>query len=217
MQLETYSRAMAVAVMALVAIGLAGCAGLPKPELSAALRTQYHISDIVVETPANAEIWWGDAERELAAKEGVSFSDNGDGSAISQDEYAKRPETRAYVGKRIAGIVKDAVQTNTQGVLNGSQPAKLRVEVRGLHISSAIQRIVVGGGHNLFVDAWLVDAKTDKQLTPRQKFTGLVFAGQGVGGVLADQVVNAATKDPVYRLADEVGQKMIVWLRPPGT
>lgn len=215
MQLETCSRAMAAAFVAMVVIGLAGCAGLPKPELSAALRTQYHISEIVVETPANAEIWWGDAERELAAKEGVNFSDNGDGSAISQDEYAKRPETRAYVGQRIAGIVKEAATTKTKGVLNGTEAARLHLEVRKLHISSAIQRVLVGGGHHIHVDVWLADARTGKDLTPRQLFIGFVVAGNGIGGVIADQIVNAAMKDPVYRLADQVGQKTMVWLRPP--
>ena len=38
---------------------LAGCAGLPKPEISAALRDQYHVAEVVVDTPENAELWWG--------------------------------------------------------------------------------------------------------------------------------------------------------------
>lgn len=194
---------------------LAGCAGLPKPELSAALRDQYHVAEVVVDAPEDAELWWGDAERELAAKEGVMFSDGGDGSAISQEEFAKRPATRAYVGKKIAGIVQAAVQDKTEGLLNGSQAARLRLQVRSLHISSAIQRVIVGGGHNMSVEAWMVDMKTGQELTPRQKFIAVVFAGNGIGGVLADQIVNATMKDPVYRLADDIGQKTLVWLRPP--
>lgn len=201
---------MARLLLFVLIFGLSGCAGLPKPQISASIRDQFHITDIVAVAPENSEIWWGDAERDLAAEQGISFGDGG----ISQEEYAAKPETKAHVRKKVAGLTKQAVANQVKGALDGPKAARLKISIRKLHISSAAQRALVGGHHVIVVDAWLVDSANGSELTPRQMFTGIVAGGGGITGVVTDQLINAMMKDPVYRLADQIGEKAKLWLLP---
>ena len=121
------------------------------------------------------------------------------------------------MGQKIAGIVKDGVKSKVDGALHGAKPANLKFQVRKLFIASAAQRVIVGGVHQLIVDAWLADAATGQELTPRQMFSVAVGGGGGVVGVLTDQVINSVMNDPVYRLADQVGLKTRAWLVPDAT
>ncbi|MCH9806293.1 MAG: hypothetical protein K0U74_01035 [Alphaproteobacteria bacterium] len=204
---------MARLFVVVLMLALVGCAGLPKPQISVSVRDQFHITKVVAVAPENSDIWWGDAERELADKQGVSFGDGG----ISQEEFAAKPETRAYVRQKLADLTQKAVAARVKGVLAGPKAARLKLSIRKIHIASAAQRVLIGGHHGLVVDAWLVDASNGAELTPRQMFTAIIGGGSGVAGVVTDQFINAVMKDPVYRLADQIGEKAKLWLVPSPT
>ena len=81
-------------------------------------------------------------------------------------------------------------------------------------MSSAAQRVLVGGAHFMIADVWLEDSM-GKELTVRHLLTIAVPGGGGIGGVIADQIVNQIIKEPIYRLADGLGLQARNWLAPP--
>jgi hypothetical protein len=98
--------------------------------------------------------------------------------------------------------------------LTGAKPARLKVDVRELFIASGAQRILVGGNHSLLSDVTLEDSATGAVLFPRELHTAIVPGGNGISGVIADQIVNQMMNDPVYRLADQLGSSIEKWFSP---
>src|SRR5436309_11093164 len=127
-------------LLALAAVGLAACVTatntLPLEDI-ATLR----LAAVDVSFAPNVTIWWGDGERAFAASKGQP--------ATESENLAKTPEGQAYLRNAIASRVKTAMERNLSAVLVGSRPVRAKVTVKGVMISSAIQRVIIGGGHSM--------------------------------------------------------------------
>ncbi|CAM5221435.1 hypothetical protein BTHI11S_01403 [Bosea thiooxidans] len=82
-------------------------------------------------------------------------------------------------------------------VLTGPRPVKVNVHLRRLYLAPAIQRVVVGGAHEMDADVPVTDAKTGAVLVNYPEFRAIALAGQGIGGEMLDAALMA---DPIDRL-----------------
>jgi hypothetical protein len=187
-------------LLALAAAGLAGCM-TAKNTLSLDDVATLGFAGAEVTVAPNASIWWGDGERAFAASKGQP--------ATESENLAKTPEGQAYLRNMIAAKLRTAMEKKLSTELVGPRPVRVRVTVKGVHIASAIQRVIVGGQHSMVADVVLVDAKTGAALLPYAGQTAMAGAGQGVGGVLVDA---ALLGDPMDRVADSYAASYSYWL-----
>ncbi len=110
-----------------------------------------------------------------------------------------------------AAKINAALELQLRPVLAGHRPVKLNVRLRRLYVASAIQRIVVGGHHELVADVTVVDAKSGAVLLSHPEFRTASMAGQGIGGTMLDAALLA---DPIDRLAQNFAVSYRDWLAP---
>lgn len=187
-------------LLALAAIGLASCV-TAKNTLSLDDIATLRLAGVDVSFAPNVHIWWGDGERAYAASKGQSV--------LESETLAKTPEGQAYLRNTIAAKVKGAMERKLSAELAGARPVRVQVTVKSVVISSAIQRVLVGGHHSMVADVTLVDAKTGALLLPYAGQTTQAGAGQGIGGVLVDA---ALLPDPIDRVADNYAATYVYWL-----
>jgi hypothetical protein len=177
----------------LVVVSVAALAGCAAPNaLTPEQVASFRLSGVNVGFAPDARIMWGDGERAYAESKGVA--------AYASDTVANTPEGQAYLRNTIAAKVKGAMLDRLGERLNGSRPVRVEVTVTKFIVSSAIQRVIVGGGHQLMGDVSLVDAKTGETLAVRPELVAVVAAGQGVVGVLAEQMFNPQPVDELAKL-----------------
>jgi plastocyanin domain-containing protein len=75
-------------------------------------------------------------------------------------------------------------------------------------IASGIQRVVIGGHHNMTADTTVVDAKSGAVLLPYPGQSAMAMAGQGLAGVLIDA---ALLSDPIDRVVDDYMGQYARW------
>ena len=76
-------------------------------------------------------------------------------------------------------------------------------------IASAIQRIIIGGNHEMGGDVTLTDARTGAALLSYDGQIAPSPAGQGIGGALVDA---ALMPDPIDRVTDNYAIRYANWL-----
>jgi hypothetical protein len=183
-----------------LALALAGCvtvANTLPPDQLAGMR----LAGVTVRYAPAARIWWGDGERAYAATRGVAAHDS--------DTVANTPEGQAYLRSAIAAKVRDAMTRHLAGELTGSRPVRLEVAVTGVQIASAMQRILVGGGHMMSADVTLVDARTGQVLVAYPAQTAAAGAGSGLLGTMVE---HAALAEPIDRVVDNFASQYSRWL-----
>ena len=189
-----------VIFVAFVALALAGCQTATNT-LSVDDVATLKYAGVDVRFAPEATIWWGDGERAYAASKGQP--------ATESDNLAKTPEGQAYLRNMIAAKVKAAMERQLAGGLTGTRPVRVTVTVKGVQIASAIQRILIGGHHNMTADVTLVDARTGAALLPYAAQSSMAMAGQGLVGTLADAALMAA---PLDRVVDNYADQYSGWL-----
>ena len=189
-----------VIFIACVALALAGCV-TAKNTLSiqdvAALK--YAGSD--VRFAPDAVIYWGDGERAYAASKGQP--------ATESDVLAKTPEGQAWLRNSVAAKVKAAMDRHLGASLKGARPVRAVVTVKNVTITSAVQRIIIGGGHAMGGDVTLTDARSGAALLSYDGQVAPSPAGNGIGGVLVDA---ALLPDPIDRVTDNYAIRYANWL-----
>lgn len=99
------------------------------------------------------------------------------------------------------------------GQLNGSRPVQLKVAVQSFTITSAAQRILVGGGHGMVADATLVDAKTGATIMAYPKLAVVLITGQGVLGTAVQAAIDSASEQSTLdKIASRYGDNYREWL-----
>ena len=93
---------------------------------------------------AGRGIWWGEGERAFAASKGQSTTES--------DALAKTAEGQAYLRNAIATKIKASVERQLAGRLTGARPVRIEINVKDVTITSAIQRVLVGGHHSMTAD-----------------------------------------------------------------
>jgi hypothetical protein len=99
------------------------------------------------------------------------------------------------------------------GQLNGSRPVRLDVVVKSFALSSAVQRILIGGGRGMVADANLVDARTGAVIVAYPELRAATYAGQGfVGTAVQTAIDNASEQSVAEKLAVRYGELYRRWL-----
>jgi hypothetical protein len=184
------------------ALALTGCVttenSLSKNDIAA-----MKLTGVTVSYAPDVTIQWDDGIRAYAASKGIV------------DDVASAtntPEGKAYVQNMLASRVKSGVERQMAGHLNGTRPVRLDIVVQSFTISSAVQRIVVGGGHGMVADANLVDAKTGAVIIAYPRLTAFLFAGQGILGTAVEAAMTDGGQTTLGRIVDEYGRSYREWL-----
>jgi hypothetical protein len=185
------------------ALALTGCVTVEN-SLSANDIAGMKLTGIAVSYAPDALVVWDDGIRAYAASKGIV------------DDVASAtntPEGKAYVRTMLASRIKGDVEKQMAGQLNGTRPVRLDVVVHSFAIASAVQRIVIGGGHGMSADANLVDARTGAVIISHPKLMASVAAAGGLVGTAVQAAVEAAAKiDNTDTLANRWGATYRDWL-----
>lgn len=192
--------------LGLLAFALAGCVTAQNPLSRQDVET-FRLASVHVGIDSAATLWWGDGDRAYARSKGRSEADS--------EELSKTPEARAFVAQLASAKISAALEQQLKPVLTGPRPVKVNVHLRRLYLASAIQRVVVGGAHEMVADVTVTDAKTGAVLVNYPEFRAIALAGQGIGGAMLDAALMA---DPIDRLTLNFASKYREWLVPqPGS
>ena len=185
------------------ALALAGCV-TTENSLSANDIAAMKLTGITVSYAPDALVVWDDGIRAYAASKGIV-----EDMATATDT----PEGKAYVRNLLASRVKGDVERQMAGQLNGTRPVRVDVVVRSFMIASAVQRIVIGGGHSMTADANLVDARTGAVILSHPNLAIGVGAAGGLVGTAVQAAVEAAAKiDNTDSVANKWGATYRDWL-----
>lgn len=186
----------------LLAFALAGCVTAQNPLSRQDIETM-RLASVHVGTDAAATLWWGDGDRAYARSKGRPETES--------EDLSKTPEARAFIAKLAAAKIGAALEQQLKPALTGDRPVKVEVNLRRLYVASAIQRVIVGGSHELVADITVTDAKTGTVLVSYPEFRAIALAGQGIGGTMIDAAFMA---DPIERLALNFASRYREWLAP---
>jgi capsular polysaccharide biosynthesis protein len=186
-------------VVGAIAAALAGCVTASNTVSVDQIAT-YRLSGVNVTFAPDVIIMWGDGERAYAASKGQP--------ATESDILAKTPEGQAYLRNTIATKLKGAMERNLAGGLIGARPVRLDVTVKNVTVASVVQRVIVGGHHQMTADVTLVDAKTGAVVVPYAAQSALALGGQGLYAVLDAAVM----PDPLDRVVNNYAEQYGNWL-----
>jgi hypothetical protein len=185
------------------ALALAGCVttenSLSKNDIAA-----MKLTGVTISYAPDARIVWDDGIRAYAASKGI---------VEDMASATNTPEGKAYVQNMLASHVKGGVERQMAGQLNGTRPVRLDIVVHSFAIASAVQRIVIGGGHGMTADANLVDARTGAVILRHPNLMANVAAAGGLVGTVVQSAVEAAAKiDNTDTVANRWGATYRDWL-----
>lgn len=186
--------------LALIVLSLGGCISVSNT-LPADQIASFGLKSVHVAYEPGATIWWGDAERAYAATKGLPV--------MQSDELGKTAEGQAYVREQATRKIATAMETALKPELAGPHPVTVKVTVKNLIISSAIQRVLIGGDHRITAQVDLIDGKSGKTLLSLPELTVNAAGGQGVGGALLDL---AFMPNPIDRVSNNFAQRYATWL-----
>jgi hypothetical protein len=188
--------------LGLLAFALAGCVTTQNP-LSRQDVESFRLASVHVDIDSAATLWWGDGDRAYARSKGRSEADS--------EELSKTPEAHAFTAQLASAKIGAALEQQLKPVLTGPRPVKVNVHLRRLYVASAIQRVLVGGSHEMIADVTVTDARTGALLVSHPGFHAIALAGQGIGGAMLDAALMA---DPIDRLTLNFASKYREWLLP---
>jgi len=191
--------------LGLLAFALAGCVTAQNP-LSRQDVEAMRLASVHVAADAGATLWWGDGDRAYAKSKGRPDNES--------EDLSKTPEARAFIARLAAAKIGAALEQQLKPALTGQRAVKLDVNLRRLYVASPIQRVVVGGSHELVADITVADAKSGAVLVSLPEFRTVALAGQGIGGTILDAAFMA---DPIDRLALNFASRFREWLAPQPT
>ena len=186
------------------ALALAGCV-TAENSLSANDIAGMKLTGVTVSFAPDAGVQWEDGIRAYATSK-----------AITDDQIAtatNTPEGKAYVQTMLAPVIKTGVTKSLAGQLNGARPVRLEVVVKSFALSSAVQRILIGGGRGMVADANLVDARTGAVIVAYPQLLAATYAGQGIVGTAVQAAIdNASEQSVAEKLAYRYGEIYRNWL-----
>ena len=189
----------------LAALALAGCVTTAENSLSQNDIASMKLTGVTVSFAPDAGVQWEDGIRAYATAK-----------AISDDQIAtatNTPEGNAYVRTMLAPVIQTGVSKSMAGQLVGSRPVRLDVVVKSFALSSAVQRILIGGGRGMVADANLVDARTGAIIIAYPNLVAASYAGQGIVGTAVQAAIDSSSDQSVAeKLASRYGNIYRNWL-----
>lgn len=203
---------------------LGACATVPPSPLTLTSAQQLRLDHIDVAVAPDANVSWGNAEHEFVASErnqgrapkpqpktATRLSDPQTADADADRALAGSPEGKAYVRDKIKDRLGQALDQRVKSRLQaGQRSTRLEVTVKSFVIPSAIQRVLIGGVPVIVASAVLKDSATGEVIAERKDMGSIAIAGNGWGGVLADQFFD----DLDVRVVDNYAQQFHEWLVP---
>ena len=184
-------------------LALTGCV-TAENSLSANDIANMKLTGVSVSYAPDARIVWDDGIQAYAASKGI---------VEDMATLTNTPEGKAYVQNMLAPHLKGGVEKQMAGQLNGTRPVRLDVVVHSFAIASAVQRVVIGGGHGMTADANLVDARTGAVILGHPNLMANVAAAGGLIGTAVQSAVEAAAKiDNTDTVANRWGATYRDWL-----
>jgi hypothetical protein len=185
------------------ALALAGCV-TTENSLSANDIANMKLAGVTVSYAPDALVIWDDGIRAYAASKGI---------VEDMATATNTPEGKAYVRNMLASRVKGDVERQMAGQLSGTRPVRLDIVVRSFTIASAVQRIVIGGGHGMTADANLVDARSGAVILSHPNLSIGVAAAGGLVGTAVQAAVEASMNvDNTDTVANKWGATYRDWL-----
>lgn len=184
-------RFAAIAAMLLLAACATVTNTLPPSEVP-----KLKLTSVRVSFAPEAHIQWEEGVRGYAAA-----------NAITDDQIAMAsndPKAKEFVRNKLATRLREGVERNLRPHLAGSRPVRLEIIVYNFTISSAVQRVIIGGSHFMIADATLVDASTGVPIVSHPKMSGNAMAGQGWAGVAVDAMIAGNETDRVINSYSDV-------------
>lgn len=189
-------------VGAVMALAVAGCVttDVRPPADVQSLK----LAEVRVTVPPHAQLIGYDGVSEYATAKRIPNYELNDATETE--------EAKAWMRDHLLKRVKASMEQNLPGALNGQRPVRAEIVVRKFMLSSAVQRIIVGGDYHMIADISLVDAKTGAVVVD---YPGMVYsipALNGWGGAIV-QAAYDATNAPGDRLVKGLTEKYRDWLR----
>jgi len=184
------------------ALALTGCVTVENT-LSANDIAAMKLTGVTVSYAPDALIRWDDGIQAYAASKGIV-------DPAAATTYT--PEGKAYMRTVLAPRIKAGVEQAMAGELNGTRPVRLDLVVHGFTIVPAVQRIVLGGHHDMTADANLVDARTGAIIIANPKLAGVMAGGEGLIGAAVQGAMTNGGQTTVDRLANIYGKTYRNWL-----
>ena len=178
---------------ALLAAGLAGCATTAKNTLDPAKREALRIDSVELGFAGDAVISWMDAVDE--------FKRNG----VVDTPVARR----TFLEKKATPHIKAALDAEIPPAFRGTEPARLKILVRGISVAPVALRLIVGGSYSIKADIQVIDTKTGQVLIDAPNFNGVAQGGAGPLQVLVEQ----AFPDPIDRVSRVFARALRSWLQ----
>lgn len=141
---------------------------------------EYRLAGIEVEVADGAGIWWGDGERAYAIQKGAGILD--------AERLGRTVEGAQYVREQLRTKIAARLERTLPRVFPGARPVKVRLIVKRIHVSAALQRMFVGGGHVMMADVEIIDVKTGRLLSVYPELQVEASAGNGVIGATVESV-----------------------------
>lgn len=158
------------------------------------------IAEVDVEITPATKIWWGNAERDFIAKvksgetivadlpvRKAAYGPETDDTTEEYNRIISSPEAKQYLRDRLRGLIEQRLQSSIVPQFQGTRDVRLEVQVVSFTIPFAVQRIAFGGMPNMGSVSVLRDMATGQELA-RSDMPALSYAGQGITGVLVDQM-----------------------------
>jgi hypothetical protein len=188
----TYAVARVAAVLA-TAVLVAGCATTSTNTLAQAKRDALRIDAVELAFASNSDITWPDLQSEAA------------GAGQPESPAARQ----AFLQQKASGPIKAALAAEIPPAFRGTEPARLRVIVRRVMVPSVVQRILIGGTHEMTASIQLTDARTGQTLLDVPEFNGTSAGGGGLLQVAVEQMF----PDPIDRVSRAFASALKVWLK----
>jgi hypothetical protein len=186
-------------------LALAGCVTTAENSLSQNDIAGMKLTGVTVGFAPDAQVQWEEGIRAYATAK-----------AITDDQIAtatNTPEGKAYVQNMLAPRISAEIEKVMAGQLIGTRPVRLDVTVKTFALSSAVQRILIGGGRGMVADANLVDARTGAIIIANPDLRAVLFAGQGIVGTAVQAAIDSSsTQNVVEKLVDRYGESYRDWL-----
>lgn len=184
------------------ALALTGCV-TTENSLSANDIAAMKLTGVTVAYAPDALVRWDDGIQAYAASKGIV-------DPATATTYT--PEGKAYMRALLAPRIKAGVEQAMAGELNGTRPVRLELVVHYFTIVPAVQRIVLGGSHDMRADANLVDARTGAIIIANPKLGAVMAGGEGLIGAAVQGAFTNGGETTIDRLAGIYGKTYRNWL-----
>ena len=111
-----------------------------------------------------------------------------------------------------ASKVKAAVERQFAQRFKGTTPVRIEVTVKSVIVTSAVQRVVIGGPQSMTVDMALVDPRTKSVLLSYRDRTAQMSARGGVLEVALEGAMSG--NDPIDFMAQNLAFQFAEFIRP---